>query len=90
MRRAVVVNGHTLGVVMCSMAGMLQLQILRASQLAGSSVEGDPCTAIGCLMFDPAVDAWRDATERDFLDFRVCSHPDYFKEFVDPLGVSAY
>ena len=38
---------------------------------------------LGTVMFNPETDDFREATEQDFDDFLVMSHPDYFGEFVD-------
>jgi len=84
MQRTIVLKGHTLGVVMPFFDGtMLQIQILHTSVLRGSPISGDPLSAMGTMMFNPETDEFREATEQDFNDFRVMSHPDYFKEFVD-------
>lgn len=83
MQRAIVLNNHTLGIVYPFGDTMLQIQILHSSVLRGSPISGDPLAAMGTMMFNPETDTFREATEQDFNDFRVVSHPDYFAEFVD-------
>lgn len=83
MQRAIVLKEHTLGIIYPFGDNMLQIQILHSSVLRGSPISGDPLSAAGTMMFNPETDTFREATEQDFNDFRVLSHPDYFAEFVD-------
>lgn len=78
IQRAVVIAGHTLGAVMQTEVGGLEVQILRASVLRGAPASGDSNDLMGVVSFDPARDDFREATEQDFRDFRVVSHPSYF------------
>jgi len=66
--KAVVLDGHTLGVVLGDL-----LQILRASVKLGSPFSPSPLT--GCV---PLTGDYRLATPEDFETFRVMPHPDYF------------
>lgn len=85
MRKSVVLKGHTLGVVypFGRTGKLLQLQILHSSILRGSQFSGSQAAMLGTVMFNPETDDFREATEQDFDDFLVMSHPDYFGEFVD-------
>ena len=64
---AIILEGHTLGIVRKN-----QFQILRASVLRGS-----PYSNQGCLTFDASNDLFQFATCQDFDDYRVMWHPDY-------------
>lgn len=68
--KAVVMEGHTLGVIIDG--EFPTLDILRASVLRGSpynSLSGPVPLVAG---------SFRYATEKDFIDFKVISHPDWF------------
>lgn len=64
--KAIVINDHTLGVVMGDM-----VQILRASVLKGS-----PYPDKGAINM-PDESEYRLATESDFSDFKISFHQDY-------------
>jgi len=64
--KAVVADGHTLGVLMGS-----SVQVLRSSVLRGSP------WAIQDIGLWPVGKDVRQATRKDFDDFRVTWHPDY-------------
>jgi hypothetical protein len=65
--KAVVVDGHTLGVMIGP-----DLQILRASVLRGS-----PHPSCGTITLPTDASRVRPATRQDFVDFEVFWHPDY-------------
>ncbi len=65
--KAIVIDEHTLGVVMGG-----YVQILRASILRGSPYPGQGYI---CLPQDDS--SYRKATEKDFEDYWICFHPDY-------------
>ncbi len=62
--QAVVIEGHTLGVIIGD-----EVQILRASVVRGS-----PYPNMGCI---PLGTDFRVATRQDFDDFHVTYHPEY-------------
>ncbi len=64
--KAIVINEHTLGVVIGR-----YVQILRASILRGSPYPGQ-----GFICF-PDSSEYRKATEKDFETYRIQFHPDY-------------
>lgn len=68
---AIMLHEHTLGLVRPE-----GLEVLHTSVLRGSPYS----PAAGVVAFDPArlAGKFRIATEKDFADFRVKSHPEYF------------
>jgi len=70
-KQAVVVNGHTLGVVLRDEDGRAHIQVLRSSVLRGAPSTIEP----GVINAD--ANDLRPATKADFDDFRVMWHPDY-------------
>ena len=66
--RAVILDEHTLGIIMGN-----DIQILRASVLRGSPIQGDPCSATGLLPIPMDKKRLRPATEKDFELYGVSS-----------------
>lgn len=68
--KSIVLDGHTLGVVMGS-----EIQVLRASVLRGSTAP-----AVGTIPLPLDVSRIRPATRQDFADFGVVAHDEYFSD----------
>lgn len=74
--RAIVLEGHTLGIIRRakpSESGLHMVEVLRASVLKGA-----PSSDVYVLALPTDATLYRPATQQDFDDFRVRSHPDYF------------
>lgn len=70
MKRAIVIDGNKLGIVLKSYPN----NIFLVQYLAGT----DPLQ--GCDMVH--LPHYKEAIEADFTRFRVMSHPDYFRELI--------
>lgn len=77
--RAIVIDEHTLALVVQD-----RVQILRASVLRGSSYSGTPHPATDCL---PQRKRFRYATEADFQTYNVRCRPEWI---ATPLEIADY